>query len=308
MAVYRFFARAIESSFPIPELRPAAGCRADIQIRIASPPCQFGIFLRNLELPDGTRWARLRRRDSSFQLEFPDTTIFEIGADGQTIVCSPCSSLPRGTLRHLLLNQVLPFAFAQGGAVVLHASGVVVDQRTVAFLGPAGFGKSTLAASLGSHFPVISDDALLLTENGGEIEAVGSYADLRLWADSVAQLIPRAATKKVLAHFSDKRHTNGDGVFRFEVHPKRLTRLYRLSPGDQLGIESIPPADAVVELLRHAYRLDVDDYGRLAADQLVFARIVKNGLVRWLRLRHNFSELEQIKHLMMEDLGSGQGT
>lgn len=301
MLGYTFFDRVIESSFPIPELHPATQSRTAIRVRISSSECPGGSFLQDLELPDGTRWATLRRSGSEFQLEFPDTGTFAISSDGKNVVCYPTTSLPRATLRHLLLNQVLPLAFAQGGETVLHASGVAVDGRACAFLGHAGAGKSTVAASLGRRFPVLSDDALLLKRRGAVFTALGSYADLRLWADSVAQLLPPGATTKVLAHFSDKQRAKRDAAFRFEARPVTLTRIYVLSPGDELGIDPISPADAVIELIRNTYRLDSADYDRLAGDQELFANIVTAGLVRRLRLRHKFSELDAVQKLVLQD-------
>ena len=303
IVVYRFFNEQIETSFNIPELYSAEGSAASVRVAIAPGECKLGDFLRDLELADGTRWAILRRNASAFQIELPGTATFILSRDGRTVDCHPEPSLPHDTFRHLLLNQVLPFAFAQAGAVVLHASGVVIGDRAIAFLGPAGAGKSTLAAKLGRRSAVLSDDALRLTQAGTDFTAVGSYADLRLWRDSVEQLLPPGATEKVLAHFSDKQHTNR--AFHFETRPTQLARIYLLTPADELAVESVAPTDAVISLIGNAYRLDLDDHARLAADQRFFAGIVSGGLVRRLRFAHRFSELEALQRMILEDLRAG---
>jgi hypothetical protein len=46
------------------------------------------------------------------------------------------------------------------GGLPLHAAGVVVEGRGVAFFGPSGAGKSTLAAT--APFPVLSDELVAL--------------------------------------------------------------------------------------------------------------------------------------------------
>jgi hypothetical protein len=63
------------------------------------------------------------------------------------------------TLRVALASQ-LPLA----GGLPLHAAGVVVQGRGVAFFGVSGAGKSTLAAT--SPYPVLSDE--LVAVSGGE--------------------------------------------------------------------------------------------------------------------------------------------
>ncbi len=303
MSAYRFFGRRIESSFEIPELSPATEPISAVCVQLAPAACELGAFIRDLELHDGSRWATLRRRDSKFQLEFLDGTVFAISSDGQSVICYPRPSLPVATLRHLLLNQVLPFAFAQRSEVVLHASCVAVRGCGVAFLGPSGFGKSTLAASLGQFHPIVSDDALLLSREGVEFTGIGSYADLRLWKDSVEHLLLPGSATKVLAHYSDKQRTEST-AFQFELRPIRLARLYLLSPGKDVGIDPVPPAEAVISLLS-PYRLDCEDYRRLGADQQFFAAIVSAGLVRRLSLRHRYSELDAVERMIREDLRSG---
>ncbi len=302
MATYRFFCRPIEASIAIPELYPAEHSGGDVRVRMARAECIPAPLVRNLELQDGTLWATLRRGRSHFQLEFPDTATFAISGSGHIVDCYPRSSLPVATLRHLLLNQVLPLAFAQRRALVLHASGAVVDGNAIVFTGPAGCGKSTLAASFGRRFAVLSDDAILLGKNGTGITAVGSYADLRLWTDSAKLLLPPGTADKVLAHFSEKQRIIREGIFHFEMAPQPLARIYVLTPANESGINSIGPAEALIRLMGNAYRLDTSDYRRLARDQQFLARVVSSGVVRRLRLRHDFSELGRVEELVLKDL------
>jgi hypothetical protein len=61
---------------------------------------------------------------------------------------------------------------ASFGDIILHASGVVVDQKGYAFIGPAGAGKSTLAASLSA------DPTVLVL---GEDQVILRYLEQRFW-------------------------------------------------------------------------------------------------------------------------------
>ena len=59
-----------------------------------------------------------------------------------------------------LLGPLLLF-FSPQGYLVLHASAVVQDHKATAFLGPPGYGKSTIAAAMNRWgYPFITDDIL----------------------------------------------------------------------------------------------------------------------------------------------------
>ena len=65
--------------------------------------------------------------------------------------------------QRLLIAQALPFAAVLQGLEVLHASAVVTEQGAVAFLGPSGAGKTTLALALCGRGPgFLADDVLAI--------------------------------------------------------------------------------------------------------------------------------------------------
>src|SRR3954447_18430377 len=103
-------------------------------------------------LPRGTRRAYL--------LRFPELADFEVSADARRIVARPAAGLPVDTLRHLLIDQVLPLVTSRHGRLSLHASAVHLPGiGAIAFVGDAGRGKSTLAAALAlAGARVVADD------------------------------------------------------------------------------------------------------------------------------------------------------
>jgi hypothetical protein len=110
------------------------------------------------------------------------------------------------TLRHLLLDQVLPRVLAHRGHVVLHAASVRIHERIVAIAGTTGAGKSTLAASfLIAGHPLLSDDGLLLDPGPSGTLAQPTYPSLRLWPQTVERLFAEAPTMEPMAHYSTKR-------------------------------------------------------------------------------------------------------
>jgi hypothetical protein len=72
--------------------------------------------------------------------------------------------------QRFLIAQVLPFAAVLRGLEVFHASAVAVDGRAVAFLGPSGAGKTSIAMALcrlGASF--LADDVLAVERDGGRL-------------------------------------------------------------------------------------------------------------------------------------------
>ena len=227
---------------------------------------------------DGPPWTTFFRRGSAYLLRFPDLADFEVSADGGVVLGFPAPGVGSATVEHLYLNQVLPLALSRQGRLVLHGSAVDLDGQGVAFLGESGRGKSTLAASFaigGTRF--LTDDGLLLDWVDGTCRVLPSHPSIRLWADSQAALMDEAAVKASAVGGTVKaRFLAGDGIpFCCESRP--LRRIFFLGEGrvDGLVIEPMRPAQALIELVRHSFLLDIeardllarhfDDLSRLAA-------------------------------------------
>jgi hypothetical protein len=72
-----------------------------------------------------------------------------------------------GDWQRFLIAQVLPFAAVLRGLEVFHAGAVAVDGHAVAFLGPSGAGKTSIAMALcrmGATF--LADDVLSVEREG----------------------------------------------------------------------------------------------------------------------------------------------
>lgn len=114
----------------------------------------------------GTPWLWLGRDDDEDVLRFPGWGWCRIRMGQRQIACSWDRQLGADAIDHLLVNHVLPQTCAAAGFLVFHAS---VVQRpsggAVAFIGPAGTGKSTTAAFLASRgWRVMSDDRLIVDQ------------------------------------------------------------------------------------------------------------------------------------------------
>ena len=178
MPTYSVCAVAIESTLPFPELRSVEGREPEFIFALDSgqsrrwDDCQW---LHTWYASDKTPWLLLGRRGDDYLLRFPDLADFAVSKDAREISCCPGPDIPSDTIRHLLLDQVIPLVLSKQGGLVLHGSAVLTPHGAVAFLGETGQGKSTLASSFsGKGSPVLTDDCLLVKERGGQLLAIPS--------------------------------------------------------------------------------------------------------------------------------------
>ena len=238
----------------------------------AAPPA--GALLRAVDLPDGARAFEIRRLGAGYLVRFPGLADFTIGADG-ALACAPAPGVSQATCDHLRDHQLAPLLASRRGALVLHASAVAAPAGALAFLGPAGRGKSTLAASFArAGLPFLSDDALALDEAGGRWRARPGPASLRLWADSRAALARDRAAAPAL-EFTDKTRLLADAALAHCDAPQPLAAAFVLEePAPRVTIAPLPPREALLALLAHAFLLDHEDGEAVRAQFDAASRLV----------------------------------
>ena len=217
--------------------------------------------------PDGTEWTLFYRLDSGYLLRFPNLADFEVSRDGRAAVAWSVADVSPGTVEHLYLNQVLPLALSRQGRLVLHASAVAFDGIGVAFTGESGRGKSTLAASFattGARF--LTDDGLQLDWLDGKCQITPSHPSVRLWEDSQEALIPQAVDLAPAVEYTTKARFLACDSLAFCNQPQPLRRVYFLGEGvaSSLIIEVMRPAEALLELVRNSFLLDIEEKELLA--------------------------------------------
>ena len=141
--------------------------------------------------PNGRRWLRIGRAGHLYVVRFAGDTWFFLDPSARTIVAFPLAGIPARTVRHLLLDQVVPMLLGDAEHLVVHASAVVAPGGAVAFLGPSGSGKSTLAAALArGGCALVTDDCLVVDLERRPAHVIPTYAGLRLWPDALRALFP----------------------------------------------------------------------------------------------------------------------
>jgi hypothetical protein len=171
---------------------------------------------------------------------------------GREIVLDPIPEADEDNIRALLLGGALGVLLTQRGLTALHASAVALDGGAVAFLGGAGWGKSTLAATLHARgHPVVADDLVAVRLDAGTPRVVPGLPQLKLWPETAAHLGDAPERLAPVRPGVTKRLRPAPAGFSTEPLP--LRRVYVLAEGDGTEIEPISGRDAALELVRHSW-------------------------------------------------------
>jgi len=253
--------------------------------------------------PDGTPSATFHRTPAGYAIRFPGYADFAVSATGEEVECRPVPGTTSASIEHVYLNQVVPLALSRAGQLVFHASAVDLDGRGIAFMGSSGRGKSTLAASFavgGRSF--LADDGLLVTERGARHWIVPNSPSLRLWEDSRAALLSGVDVAAAAAPYSAKaRYFAGEGLAH-RARPLPLRRVYVLGTGRSRGIsiEPLPKGEAVIELVRHSFLIDVEAEDLLAAHFSALAAMASRCAFYRLDYPRRFASLAAVRKSVEE--------
>lgn len=220
--MYRIFDICIASELALPGL---AGCADEIpDWTITLPQGGFDddgyIRFHTWKAVDGQEIMSCARKGENYLLDILGLAQFVILFDEHRIEAYRQADCTGNTLAHLLQDQVIPRVICHGGRLVMHASAVeLTDGRTVAFTGPSGWGKSTLASAFyQAGHRLLTDDCLLLENRGGMVSAVPAYSSLRLWPDSASELAAGLIINKGKgARFSEMAHYTHKKQLLFET-------------------------------------------------------------------------------------------
>jgi hypothetical protein len=288
---YRVYGVTVTSDVPLADVPRST---ASSQISIASEGSQdtapIPVFHEWRLRGDRRKrpWLSIARADDGYLLRFPDLADFRVSQAGDRITCLPRARLAPSTLGHLLLDQILPLALSRRGVLALHASAVFVPGLgTVAFVGPTGCGKSTLAAALGlSGGQLLTDDCLVVDVDSAR--AVPGYPGVRLWRDSATGLNLQDDSSRRVAHYSSKRRVRSHAM-SFRSKPSGLAAVFVLGRRRRRGLPTraqvLESREQLMSLAPCVYIMDVRDRGQLAAMFRGLTALVSRVPVARLNLR-----------------------
>jgi hypothetical protein len=314
MTHYRVCGLVVDSELPLPELPKVDGVASQCRVRaVTAPPAAPPSWLHQWHLPSGEVWLSIGRLNSDYLLRFPSLADFLLSPDGERVGCASAPEVPYDTVRHLLLDQVLPLVVGLRGGLALHASAVVDGAGAIAFMGSTGQGKSTLAASFaGKGFRVLTDDCLVVEATAGGLVGLPAYPGLRLWPHVISELFGEVPELSDVAHYSDKKRLDATlGGLGFCREPVPMRRVFVLAPdetrsgGAPIRVVRLSPREAFMALLTHAYRLDVTDRKRLRGEFDRLGRMTDAPVFHRLEFSRDLSRLPAVGAAILEHLAEG---
>jgi energy-coupling factor transporter ATP-binding protein EcfA2 len=214
-----------------------------------------------------------------------------------TIQCNPQPPTPLDIIRRLLIDHVVPLTLSLNSRAAIHASSITTPRGAIGFVGMSGCGKSTLAASfVAAGHALLGDDCLALKQDHGPIVATPSGAGMWLSAEVATALSIEfgsiAPRKKRIAAPGAKLDAPVVGLFV----------LAASEPGTSVEMTRLSQADGLMELVRHAFRLDVTDQPMLARQFSLLSQLVQQAPVYRLKYPREFLVLPAVRRVILQSI------
>ena len=249
-----------------------------------------------------------RTAGGGFVLRFLDFGDFVLDPQSDWSVTGvPLPDVPEQTMRDLYANQVVPLILGYQGGLVLHASCVATAGGALAFVGPTGRGKSTLAASFTRlGYPFLTDDGLILSREGDGYVVRPNVPRFRLRQDSELALFGGPGETEQ-GEPPRKRHIAARPSLPFQETPVRLHSLFFLGTGAAPSLEIVPmtPAEALSAQMGHSFILDVEDRQRVRAHFERLAELARAAPCFALDYPRDYDYLPNVVAAILDHAGVG---
>lgn len=181
--------------------------------------------------------------------ELPNVGKFLI-QNGNKIFVDLEPDVDKNILSAVIFGTVMSVILQQKGYLVLHASCVKLGDKTIAFLGHSGAGKSTICSAFHAQgYQVLTDDVMAIDIKENNFLVIPSVPEVKLYADSASKTNLNEG-KQSPFHLS-----TGKKVYQLEqnfaTEPAKLSKLYVLGRGGQNEISEIAPQNQFIELMRN---------------------------------------------------------
>ncbi|MCP5463302.1 MAG: hypothetical protein H7A34_09100 [bacterium] len=242
MKYYSTYGLTLASTLPFPELSSGKG-KVDVNIIIAQ-----------------TEGAASHEHSPILCVDVSPTRVHLIWGgvgdliieDSQRITVLPGPNADEDALRLFILGAGLGVLLHQRGLLVLHASGVVINDRVVGFIGAKGWGKSTTTAILHQRgYALISDELLVARfDDQGQPRVLPGSPQIRLWSDALVSTGGNLDSAVRVRSGIDKFNIN---ALCMAPEDLRLHCLYLLDAGEELSIRPMSPSEAFFGVVPHLY-------------------------------------------------------
>ncbi len=241
MRSYRLHGLSIESAFDLgfPEAAPATAAKKE------TVGIELGAVPRRLQRPLGSRAGfKIAHEEAIFYVS--RVARFHI-TGGQRVAVEPAADSDPAAVRLFILGAAIGVVLHQRGFFPLHGCALSLDGKGLAFLGPSGRGKSTLAAAFSeAEHKILSDDRFMLNlpstgryvvEPGLPIFRLRSLAVMKGQDLSAAYMAPDVDDKWSIpaARLFSTNAVPLTSLFFLEWSNSKTTKIIRLNRFDALA-------------------------------------------------------------------------
>jgi len=310
---YQIYNLIVDSDFSLTGVTLSSVLENKILIRCATPSETFQTpsqWFMQWHLPGGELWLSFAKLDGGYLLRFNELADFFVSNGGEKIIYKSELGIPPNTIRHLLLDQVIPLVINLRGEEALHASAVLAQVGVIAFSGTTGAGKSTIAGEFfRAGHPLFSDDCLVLMGKKQGIYAIPAYPELRLWPDAAKWFFGGNNNYRAVAHYTDKNQVEIEAKEEmFCIESQALKRIYVISDSTEaegktnIVIEPLPSRDSFIALVQCFFRLDITDRDMLTRQFRFLERVASTVSIRRLIFPRDFNLLPAVREAILNDL------
>ena len=302
---------------PLPELPREGPQDTDIRLVVnclgesfieRSPP---GFPIYEAKTRNGQRLVSIyKQQERAYLVQWYELADFYIPLDNRQIVCFPRDGPSMEYIWPCLIGPVFSFALAQWGTICLHASAVNFRGQAISFLAMRGGGKSTLGLYfLKKGHALVTDDILPLAENAGEIYAVPSYPEMKLWPETVVHFLGEGIELPKVHPEIEKRWVEMGkvyGTFSPDPLPLRAIYLLELDHLDQgetgVTITPLDRKEGMMVLIKNTSQVAMLNHKLLAHRFGLYAQIATQIPIRRLRFERRFELLPLAYSAILNDL------
>jgi hypothetical protein len=254
------------------------------------------------ESRDGGMLAgRVGRDGDRVVADWPGRARLTATRDGRDVIFEPSPDARPADVEKLRQGAARLLVTHLRGGIPLHASAVSLDGRAVVFIGAAGFGKSTLAATLGEHAgaSLLGDDAVAI-ERAGDLYEVVALRESH-WLDAAAA---GALGRPTDASGEKAPHAPRRG----DVERSPLAMIAHLSFSETIDaprLVAVSGIEAVSGLLAQLTRFLVDDPAIARRDLAALADLVDHTRIVRLERPRSLDQLRATADLIAANVAAG---
>jgi hypothetical protein len=249
--VYHIFGLNIQSAVPLPSspVHYEQKFECDVLIDYGTVPEEL------MDFQFKGAWYQASSR--GFLLRIDGVARYYI-QDGCRITVMPEEGADEDDVLLFLMGSAMGALLHQRNVLVLHAGAIVVNGKSLIFLGPSGIGKSTLTAGLYKRgYPFLADDVCAITSINGIPVVIPGFPRLKLWTDTLTKLkTERKGLKSIRGPQGfEKYFLPVDNAYD---KPVPLRGGYGIQTAEVKGIEIRPlkGAEKINLLIANTYRLE----------------------------------------------------